>query len=122
MRNEHWCVNQFPNQSRTMNHDRNAEDVVPMLSREFDAHFAMPETIRKTHTIGPISTLAKLFACFAPITKARYDSHCESFMPVGGMPRRQRCDDSSNELADEHAGYHNRNPAEGMAKLKGAHI
>ena len=53
-----WRVNQFPNQSRTMNHDQNAEDVVPMLSREFDAHFAMPETTRKTHTTGPTLTSA----------------------------------------------------------------
>ena len=55
---EDWCVNQFLNQSRTMNHDQNVEDVVPMPSKESVAHFAMPETTRKTHTTGPTSTSA----------------------------------------------------------------
>ena len=72
---------------------------VQMWSSEYAVCFVTQVTIQSDRTIGRISILAELSACFERAMKAQYDCLCGNCMPVGGMLRKPPCVDFSNELA-----------------------
>ena len=72
---------------------------VQMWSSEYAVCFVTQVTIQSDRTIGRISILAELSACFERATKAQYDCLCGNCMPAGGMLRKPPCVDFLNELA-----------------------